>query len=254
MTSGAPRVSVVQRMGRWFRAQHPWHLVSLILALTAVLFCVLWLKDAVPAEQLPEWISALATAGALVAAGIAAWAAYGQLRQLRVEAFQREHDRIARHARAVFFENVPPQLSPEGDGGVVPGRLTIYNTGTEPVTAVQAHLRTPGNFATWNLYSVLIPTGGDGIGVEPFDEYLAQWVAPWINVEIPVPRGKATWGPDPYVLVLTFRDSEGRQWIKRGDTAMSIIPEGTHLFEIFPHTPLSAEEMLQAFSPDAPNT
>lgn len=244
MTSRAPRVSVLRRMCQWFRTQHPWHLITSVLLLATAMFCVLWLKGAVPAEQLPGWISALSTAGALVAAGIAAWAAYGQLRQLRGEAFQREHDRIARHARAIFFENVPPQLSSEGDG-VVPGRLTIYNTGTEPVTAVQAHLRTPGNFATWNLYSVLIPTGGAGIGAEPFDEYLAQWVAPWINVEIPVPQGKATWGPDPYVLVLTFRDSEGRHWIKRGDTAMDIIPEGVHLFEVFPHTPLSAEEMLR---------
>jgi len=230
-------------MGQWFRAQHPWHLITFALLITTAMFCVLWLKDSVPAEQLPEWISALSTAGALAAAGIAAWAAYGQLRQLRIEAFHREHDRIARHARAVFFENVPPQLSSEGDR-VVPGKLTIYNTGTEPVTNVQAHFRTPDHFSTWNLYSVLIPTGGDGIGVEDFDEYLAHWVAPWINVEIPVPRGKATWGPHPYVLVLTFRDSEGRQWIKRGDTVMSIIPEGTHLFEVFPHSFLTAEEWL----------
>ena len=243
MTGGAPRVSVWRRLGRWFRAQHPWHLVTVVLGLTAATFCVLWLRGSVPAEQLPEWVSALSTAGALVAAGIAAWAAYGQLRQLRVEAFQREQDRIARHARAVFFENVPPQLSPE-DGEVVPGKLTIYNTGTEPVTSVQAHFRAPDHFSTWNLYSVLIPTGGDGIGVEPFDEYLAQWVAPWINVEIPVARGKATWGPAPYVLVLTFRDSEGRQWIKRGDTIMGVIPEGTHLFEVFPHSFLTVEEWL----------
>ena len=243
MRNGAPRVSVWRRLGRWFRAQHPWHLVAVVLALTAATFCVLWLKDVVPAEQVPEWISALATAGALVAAGIAAWAAYGQLRQIRREAFQREQDRIARHARAVFFENVPPELSSEGDR-VDPGKLTIYNTGTEPVTSVQAHFRAPDHFATWNLYSVLIPTGGEVIGVEPFDEYLAQWVAPWINVEIPVPQGKATWGPAPYVLVLTFRDSEGRQWIKRGDTAMSLIPEGVHLFEVFPHSFLTAEEWL----------
>ncbi len=244
MTSGAPQVSVFRRLGRWFQAQHPWHLITFVFVLTTVVFCVLWLRGSVPAEQLPEWVSALSTAGALVAASIAAWAAYGQLHQLRIEAFQREHDRIARHARAVFFENVPPELSPE-DGGVVPGRLTIYNTGTEPVTNVQAHFRTPGHFSTWNLYSVLIPTGGDGVDVGPFDEYLAQWVAPWIDVEIPMPRGKATWGRHPYVLVLTFRDSEGRQWIKRGDTAMSIIPEGTPLFEVFPHSVLTVQEWLK---------
>lgn len=182
-----------------------------------------------------------------MAAGIAAWAAYGELRQLRIEAFQREHDRIAQHARAVFFEDVPPQISPE-NGEIAAGKLTIYNTGTEPVTNVQAHLRTPDCFATWNLYGVLIPTGGDGIGVGPFNDYLAQRVAPWINADIPVPRGVATWGLHPYVLVLTFRDSGGRQWIKRVDTTMNIVPEGTPLYEIFPHMPLTEEDQVGPIS------
>lgn len=243
MISRAPQASHRDRLGKWFRAQRPWHLITFVLLLTTAAFCVLWLRVSVPADQLPEWISALSTAGALVAAGIAAWAAYGQLRQLRIEAFQREHDRIARHARAVFFEDVPPQLSPE-ESGIAAGKLTIYNTGTEPVTNVQAHFRTPSGFVTWNLSGVLIPTGGDGIDVGPFNDHLAHRVGPWINAEIPMPRGVATWGIHSYVLVLTFRDSEGRQWIKRGDTAMSIIPEGTSLYEIFPHTPLTEEEWI----------
>jgi hypothetical protein len=238
-----PQVSRRHRLGKWLRAQSPWPFIAFLLLLTAVVFCVLWLKDSAPAELLPEWISALATTGALVAAGIAAWAAYAQLRQLRIESFQREQARIARHARAVFFEDVPPQLV-SGTDEVAAGRLTIYNSGPEPVTNVQAHYRTPGGFATWNLYGVLIPTGSDGADVGPFNDHLAERVSTWINAEIPVPRGAATWGLHPYVLVLTFRDSEGRHWLKTGDTAMCMIPEGIPLHEIFPHSPLSVEEWM----------
>lgn len=243
MTSGRTPASILKCISKWCQNQHYRQLITLALALLAVVFCTLWLRRFVPPEQLPEWISALSTAGALVAATIAAWAAYGQLRQLRIESFQREQDRVSRHARAVYFENVPPEYHSK-DGKTTPGSLILYNTGTEPVTNVQAHFRTPNHFSTWNLYGVLIPTGGEGIGAEPFDEYLAQCVSPWINAEIRVPKGKATWGPHPYVLVLTFRDSEGRQWIKRGDTAMSIIPEGTLLHELFPHSFLTPEEWL----------
>ena len=232
-----------RRLVRWFQRHNPWHVISVALALTTTLFCALWIGSVVPVEQLPDWISAITPAGALIAAGFAARAAYGQLQEQRKEANQRERDRIARHARAVFFEDLPPSLLPNS-GAAARGKLTVHNTGTEPITRVQAYVRTPDRFASLSLFGVLIPTGTKGAGVEGFDEALAQAVQPWINKEIPRRRGVATWGVHPYVLVLTFVDSEGRQWIKNGDTAMDIVPADRPLYEVFPHSPLTAEEQV----------
>lgn len=237
-----PNVRPRRRSIRRWLSTHRWQISTVVFALVAACFAALWVQRVDPqlpditlsdlgllaGAFTPEWITALTAVTALIVASIAAWATYGQLRTLREESHRRDQDRISQHARAVFYVVQWPIHGADGEVRR-PGSLTIYNTGTEPITDVRLMTkRWPGDYAIMPLFSVLLPTGSEGSVIRNFT--LAMSMLESTNREAatddePKTGASVRMIPKHY---LSFTDSMGTQWVKRQTTEMEMRKSGSH--------------------------
>lgn len=209
-----------------------WELAPLLPVATTALFCYLWLAQVVPANDQAAWVSAVATVAALITAGVAAAAALGQLRLLRVDAEERAKDARLAQARGVYLTTAPPSHLDKSSSA----KVVLYNNSTEPIDRISLYLRTPGEAMDIHVGS-LTPTGLTGHSPAGVEDLVAKHIRPWQMKLVEEPGRKSLWGPGCYEMRMTFRDSGGRWWLRR---------EGQPLIEIkgavddyIPRTPLT---------------
>jgi hypothetical protein len=216
-----------------------WELVPLFPVATSAVFCYLWLAQVVPASDSAEWITTIATVAALITAGVAAAAALGQLRLLRIDAEERAQDERKAQARRIYLTTNGPSLLEEPSEA----KIVLYNNSTEPVDRIQLHLRTPGEVKDFFM-GTLAPTGLSGESQPEIVEEIANKIRAWQGKLIDLgsaSTGKVFWGPDCFQIRMTFRDSAGRWWLRR---------EGYDLIEItrdvdnhMPRTPMGLSDL-----------
>lgn len=187
-----------------------WELVPFLPVATTALFCWLWLAQVVPAADSATWVTAVATVAALITAGIAAAAALGQLRLLRLDSEERAKDARLAQARGVYLTTAAPSHVDKTSSA----KIVVYNNSTEPVDRIELHVRTPGEAIEIPVGS-LTPTGLTGHELTAEAEFITGRIRPWqMKLVEDRPGRKALWGPSPYEIRMTFRDSGGRWWLR----------------------------------------
>lgn len=173
--------------------------VLLVVATAAaVLFAGLWLRNTVPTDSMPNWITAIATLIALVLAAFAAWGTFGQLSVLRNEAEARAADDRSRQARLIYWS--------EEDG------FRWYNVSNEPVMNVSIFIQAPGEDACEMFFADLHPTDREGQIVPIVAQYFEAISSRWTGREYTTSTGSGAWGPHAYTASMVFTDSAGRRW------------------------------------------
>lgn len=211
-----------------------WTIATAISLLGAVTFCFLWIRHVVPAEDSADWLTAIATVAALAAATVAAGAALGQLRLLRLDAEERVKDERRAQAKGVYLMTHAPSRSDKSEHG----SIVLYNTSTEPIDHIELHVRTPGGNHCLVIGTWLTPTGRSGTAFPKVAEQIADIVRPWQLKEEHDEDGnlKRKWGGHPYEVRMIFRDSAGRYWLRQEGYALKEVVGNES--DYLPDTPL----------------
>jgi hypothetical protein len=211
----------------------------LVACLVAVTFAGLWLWRIVPGSAITDWITAISALGALLFAGIAAVATYGQLTVLKEEANQRAIEQKNEQARLVYWAEKP-------------GEFTLFNLSTEPILRIVVIVEGPGDDIFKIRLGDLYPTGREGASQPTLAALTSRISEKWGLTEFKTKEGiSGMYGGHCYDIAVVFSDSAGRRWIRKSsmtleETRSETLPRLTDHAEniVNPRTRIAINEIL----------